>query len=411
MYTPSSASTIYLSPPHMSGREQPYVQSAFASNWIAPLGPNVDAFEQEFCQAVGCRYAVALTSGTAALHLALQLAAIEPGDEVLVSTLTFCASVNPILYLGGRPTFIDSERTSWNMDPNLLTDTLVARARIGRLPKAVVLVHLYGQSANLQPIVETCRYFNISLIEDAAEALGATYKGKAPGTFGLAGIFSFNGNKIITTSGGGMLVSDDEQLIHQARKLATQAREPLPYYEHKEVGYNYRLSNVLAGIGRGQLEVLADRVEARRRNMIYYQKMLGHLPGIQFMPEAPWGRHSRWLTVITINPDEFGADRETVRLALQARNIESRPVWKPMHQQPIYAGYEAVGGAVADDLFARGLCLPSGSNLSNADLVRIAQIISDLHEKAHTTFRLGSVRTPVFSGRAATLNIKSRVRP
>ncbi|MEZ4729019.1 MAG: DegT/DnrJ/EryC1/StrS family aminotransferase [Caldilineaceae bacterium] len=379
MQTQFSSSPIYLSPPHLSGLEQKYVQTAFDTNWVAPLGPNVDAFEQEFCKVVGCRHAVALSSGTAALHLALQLAGIRLGDEVLVSTLTFCASVNPILYLGGYPTFIDSERTSWNMDPNLLIDTLVARARAGRLPKAVVLVHLYGQSANLQPILESCRYFNIPLIEDAAEALGATYQGKAPGAFGHMGIFSFNGNKIITTSGGGMLVSDDAQIMQYARKLATQAREPTPHYEHVEVGYNYRLSNVLAGVGRGQLQVLEDRVQARRRNAAYYMHALAHLPGIQFMPEASWGRHSRWLTVITIDPKRFGADRERVRLALQANNIEARPVWKPMHQQPIYRGYECVGGSVADDLFQHGLCLPSGSNMSNADLARVTKVICDLH--------------------------------
>ena len=366
---------IYLSPPHMSGREQQFIQEAFDTNWIAPLGPNVDAFEQEFCEATGAGHALALSAGTAALHLALHLAGVGPGDEVLVSTLTFSASVNPILYLGGYPTFIDSERASWNMDPDLLCQTLKARAAAGRLPKAVILVHLYGQSADIDPILEICDHYQIPLIEDAAESLGATYKGRAPGTFGQAGIFSFNGNKIITTSGGGMLVSDDEAYIAHARKLSTQARDPAPHYQHSEIGYNYRMSNVLAGIGRGQLQVLPQRVEARRRNFDHYRRALGDLPGIDFMPEAPWGQSNRWLTVLTINPHQFGAGRETVRLALEEENIESRPVWKPMHLQPIFAGYESAGGAVAEDLFEHGLCLPSGSNLSDADLDRVVSVV------------------------------------
>jgi dTDP-4-amino-4,6-dideoxygalactose transaminase len=371
-----TSSRIYLSPPHMSGREQEYIAEVFASNWIAPLGPQVDAFEQEFCAATGAQHALALSSGTAALHLALRLTGVGPGDEVLVSTLTFSASVNPIRYEGGIPTFIDSERESWNMDPGLLAETLAARAEAGRLPKAVVVVHLYGQSANLAPIMAACQEYGVPLIEDAAEALGATYRGQAPGTFGKAGIFSFNGNKIITTSGGGMLVSDDKAFIDQARKLATQARDPAPHYQHSEIGYNYRLSNVLAGIGRAQLAVLADRVRARRANFDYYYQALSPLPGLQFMPEAAWGRHNRWLTVLTIDPARFGADREAVRLALEAENIEARPVWKPMHLQPVFAGYAAVGGRVAEALFRDGLCLPSGSSLSRADLARVVDIIS-----------------------------------
>ncbi|MCB9433793.1 MAG: DegT/DnrJ/EryC1/StrS family aminotransferase [Ardenticatenaceae bacterium] len=368
---PHTSPRIYLCPPHMSGYEQQYVQEAFASNWLAPLGPNVDAFEAEFCAAVGSRYGLATTSGTAALHLALRLLDVGTGDEVLVSTFTFCASVNPILYQGGIPTFIDSEAVSWNMDPNLLEDTLRRRARAGRKPKAVVLVHLFGQSADLDPIVALCQQYGVPLVEDAAEAVGATYKGKAPGTFGTLGVFSFNGNKIITTTGGGMLVSDDAVLMAQARKLATQAREDAPHYEHTEVGYNYRMSNVLAGIGRGQLRVLAERVAAHRQNFAFYQEALRHLPGIRFMPEAPWGCHSRWLTCLTIDPTQFGADREAVRLALEADNIEARPVWKPMHMQPVYAGYEAVGGGVSAGVFAQGLCLPSGSGLTVADLGRV----------------------------------------
>jgi pyridoxal phosphate-dependent aminotransferase EpsN len=366
---------IYLSPPHISGREQLYIQQVFESNWIAPLGPQVDAFEQEFAAAIGSPYALALSSGTAALHLALLVAGVGPGDEVLVSTLTFSASVNPIVYVGGRPTFIDSERESWNMDPALLAETLDARAEAGRLPKAVLPVHLYGQSANLDPILAACERHNVTVIEDAAEALGATYKGQSAGTFGVMGAFSFNGNKIITTSGGGMLVSADKGLIDHARKLATQARDPAPHYQHTEIGYNYRMSNVLAAIGRGQLEVLEERVQARRHNFDYYRHALGDLPGISFMPEATWGRCNRWLTVIVVDPEQFGADREVIRLALEANNIEARPVWKPMHLQPVFAGYEHVGGAVAVALFRDGVCLPSGSNLTEAELERIVNVV------------------------------------
>jgi pyridoxal phosphate-dependent aminotransferase EpsN len=297
-----SHARMFLSPPHLSGLEQQYVADAFATNWVTPLGPHVDAFEREFAEVVGADHAVALSSGTAALHLALQLAGVGPGDEVLASTLTFVASVNPIAYLGAKPVFIDSEASSWNMDPVLLEETLEQKARAGRLPKAVVVVHLYGQSANLDPIVAACARHEIPLIEDAAEALGASYKGRAPGTFGAAGIYSFNGNKIITTAGGGMLVTPDGALATHARKLATQARDPAPHYEHSEIGYNYRLSNVLAAIGRGQLKVLEERVAARRRNFALYAEALGDLPGIAFMPEAAWGTHTRWLTTLTIDP-------------------------------------------------------------------------------------------------------------
>jgi pyridoxal phosphate-dependent aminotransferase EpsN len=366
---------IYLSPPHMTGRERDYVDEAFATNWIAPVGPHIEAFEREFSEYVGTPHAVAVTSGTAALHLALLLAGVGPGDEVMVSTLTFAASVNPIRYLGAQPIFVDSEEASWNMDPDLLTEALAAKARVGRLPKAVVVVHLLGQSADIDRILEVCHHYGIPLIEDAAEALGATYKGTSPGTFGRAGIFSFNGNKIITTSGGGMLVSDDANLINWARKLATQARDPAPHYQHSEVGFNYRLSNVLAGIGRGQLSALEDRVAARRRNFDFYARALEDVPGIGFQPEASWGRHARWLSAITIDPAEFGADREMVRLALAEANIESRPIWKPMHQQPVFAGCLTIGGSVADDLFTRGLCLPSGSNLTEDDLSRVVAVI------------------------------------
>jgi pyridoxal phosphate-dependent aminotransferase EpsN len=359
----------------MSGLEESLVADAFASNVIAPLGPHVDGFEREFAEAVGASHAVAVSSGTAALHLALRLVGVGLGDEVLVSTLTFVASVNPILYLGATPVFIDSERISWNMDPTLLGETLEARARAGRMPKAVVVVHLYGQSANLAPIGDICRRFDVALVEDAAEALGASYRGRSPGTFGRAGIYSFNGNKIITTSGGGMLVAEDRDLIDHARKLASQAREPAAHYEHGEIGYNYRLSNVLAAIGRGQLRVLRERVAARRRNFAFYLEALGGLTGITLMPEAPWGQHSRWLTCLTVDPRAFGMDRERLRAALEADNIEARPVWKPMHLQPVFGHYQHIGGTVAEDLFTHGLCLPSGSSLSTGDLERIARVV------------------------------------
>jgi dTDP-4-amino-4,6-dideoxygalactose transaminase len=373
----ANGNRIYLSPPHMSGREQAYVQDAFDTNWIAPLGPHVDAFEREFSAATGARHSAALSSGTAALHLALILLGVSDGDEVLVSDLTFSASVNPVLYCGGMPTFIDSDDASWNMDPSLLAETLEARGRAGRLPRAVIVVHLYGQSADLDPIIAACQRWDVPLVEDAAEALGASYKGRQPGTFGRLGFFSFNGNKVITTSGGGMLVSDDEALIAHARKLATQARDSAPHYQHSEIGYNYRLSNVLAAIGRGQLEVLEERVQARRRNFDFYEMALRETPGVGFMPEAPWGRHSRWLSCITIDPDVFGTDRETVRMALEANNIEARPVWKPMHLQPVFAASEVVGGAVGARLFEQGLCLPSGSNLTIPELERVVSIIQD----------------------------------
>jgi pyridoxal phosphate-dependent aminotransferase EpsN len=366
---------IYLSSPHMGADEFELVRDAFATNWIAPLGPHVDAFEREFAAHVGSPHAAALSSGTAALHLALRLIGLRAGEEVFCSSLTFSASANPIAYEGGRPVFIDAERSSWNMDPARLAEALADRARVGRLPRAVILVHLYGQSADLDAIAALCAQHGVTLIEDAAEALGATYKGITPGTRGRMGIFSFNGNKIITTSGGGMLVSAEAALMDKARFLATQARDPAPHYQHSEIGFNYRLSNVLAAIGRGQLRVLAERVAARRANCAFYQKAFADLPGIEFMPEAPWGTSSRWLTCIVVDAEKFGVDREAIRLALAAENIEARPVWKPMHLQPVFADCARFGGEVAEDLFARGLCLPSGSNLTSAELGRVAAVV------------------------------------
>jgi dTDP-4-amino-4,6-dideoxygalactose transaminase len=373
---------ILLSTPHMGEHEYKFVTEAFETNWIAPIGPHVDAFEREFCQTVGSSNAAAVTSGTAALHLALKLVGVGVGDEVFCSSLTFSASANPIAYLGAKPVFIDSDRTSWNMDPDLLVAALAQKAKLGKLPKAVILVHLYGQSADIDPILKACEQYGVPMIEDAAEALGALYKGKSPGTFGKIGIFSFNGNKIITTSGGGMLVSEDPAITSKARFLATQARDPAPHYQHSEIGYNYRLSNVLAGIGRGQLMVLKDRVNSRRHNCEVYEQALGQIPGIEFMPEAEWSYATRWLTCLTIDPVAFGADREQVRLALADAQIEARPVWKPLHMQPIFQDCECFGGEVSEDLFERGLCLPSGSNLTDAELQRVIDTILKVRASA-----------------------------
>ena len=370
---------ILLSTPHIGSQELEFVKQAFDTNWIAPVGPHIDAFEQEFCQITGTSYAAAVSSGTAALHLALQLVGVGSGDEVFCSTLTFAATANPIIYLGAKPVFIDSDRISWNMNPELLQEALQKRAYFGKLPKAVILVHLYGQSADIEPILQVCDQYNIPLIEDAAEALGATYKGLSPGTFGRVGIYSFNGNKIITTSGGGMLVSDDDKLVMKAKFLATQARDPAPHYQHSEIGYNYRLSNVLAGIGRGQLQVLNQRVAARRRNFEIYQSALGDLPGIEFMPEANFGHSTRWLTALTIVTEAFGADREYIRLQLAKQQIEARPVWKPLHLQPVFSECECIGGEIGEDLFVRGLCLPSGSNLTDEDLERVISVIKAIY--------------------------------
>ncbi len=370
---------LYLSPPHLTGHERTFVQDVFASNWIAPLGPHVDAFEREFAAAVGSPHAVALSSGTAAIHLALVTAGIGPGDDVVTSTLTFAATAFAIRYVGARPVFIDSQASSWNLDPALLAEWLELRAAGNRLPKAVLPVHLYGQSCDLDPILQACARWNVPVIEDAAEALGSAYKGAAPGTLGRAGIFSFNGNKIITTSGGGMLVTSDEALARHVRKLATQARESAPHYEHREVGYNYRLSNICAAVGRAQLAALPQRVQARRANFDHYVQLLADLPGLEFQPEVPWSTHTRWLSCLLIDPSLFGADRDEVRLALEANNIEARPIWKPMHQQPVFAGCEIVGGSVADRCFELGLCLPSGSQLTAVDRERVASVIRRVH--------------------------------
>lgn len=365
----------------MSGMELELVKEAFATNWIAPLGPHVDGFEKEFANYVGVPHAAALSSGTAALHLALRLVGMKPGDEVICSSLTFSASANPIAYEGGHPVFIDAEKKSWNMDPNLLEEELADCAARGRLPRAVIVVDLYGQCADYDPIVEICARYDVPIIQDAAESLGADYKGRKSGGQGLLAAFSFNGNKIITTSGGGMLVSQDPALIERARYLATQARDPAPHYQHSQIGFNYRMSNVLAGIGRGQLRALPDRVAARQKNFAAYKAALGDLPGFEFMPVADHGTPNCWLSCLTIDPEKFGASREDVRLALEASNIESRPVWKPLHMQPVFADCRKRGGSVGEALFANGLCLPSGSSLSENDHATVCQIIRQTPEK------------------------------
>ena len=400
----SNNGRIFLSPPHMSGEEMKYIQEAFDSNYIAPLGPQVDAFEAEFSEKVGISNVVALSSGTAAMHLALRNLDIKPEDEVFASTLTFIGSVSPVVFEGATPVFIDAERTSWNMDPVLLASELKKCHKNGKLPKAVVPTDLYGQCADYDQILKICKPYGIPVIVDSAEALGAGYckmesnTWKHAGVGAKAAVFSFNGNKIITTSGGGMLASDDQEFIEQARKLSQQARESLPYYEHIEIGYNYRMSNILAAIGRGQLRVLEERVNRKREIFEYYQKALGHLPGINFMPEPAYSRSNRWLTVVLIDKDQFGASPEEVRLALEDANIESRPVWKPMHMQPVFnphitqidADYKketnrdgkkrrykarVVGGEVAEDLFTKGLCLPSGTAMTEGDLERVVSVI------------------------------------
>src|SRR5271157_2159385 len=366
---------IYLSPPHMSGKESQFVNDAFSSNWIAPIGPQVDAFEKEFCAVTGAKHAAAVSSGTAALHLAMILAGVRSGDEVLCSTFTFAGSAFPIVYQGAMPVFVDAEEQSWNMDPQLLERAILDRKKKGKRIKAAIVVHLYGQSADLDPIADICRRHNITLIEDAAESLGATYKGKHTGTMARIGIFSFNGNKIVTTSGGGMLVSPEKNLVDKARFLATQARDSAPHYEHSHIGYNYRLSNVCAAIGRGQLAVLQKRIERKREIFALYRRNFAAMSGFSFMPEADWGVSNRWLTCLTIDPKRAGFASEDARLALEKENIESRPLWKPMHLQPVFANAPAYVNGVSARLFANGLCLPSGTAMRDEDINRVVAIV------------------------------------
>jgi pyridoxal phosphate-dependent aminotransferase EpsN len=347
----------------MSGHEEEYVRKAFASNWLSTVGPNITALEQDFESRLG-RPAVLLASGTAAIHLALRLLGVGSGDEVFCSTLTFVASANAVRYLGAEPVFLDSDYATWNLDPDILADALRERARSNRLPRAVIIVHLYGQCADMDPIREMCRRYEVPIVEDAAEALGATYKTKDAGTLGHVAAFSFNGNKIITTTGGGMLVTQTPEWASKARFWATQAREPGIAYHHAEIGYNYRMSNVLAGIGLAQFRVLDLRVQQRRAIAFRYRDAFADLPGISFMPQAAYGVHTNWLSCFLIDEAQFGCSRDDLIRGLDANGIESRPVWKPMHLQPLYADNPCYGGSVASDLFRRGICLPSSSSLS-----------------------------------------------
>lgn len=373
---------IFLSPPHMSGNEQKYIDEAFATNWIAPLGPHIDAFEKEIAAYTGMKDAAAVSSGTAALHLALNLLDVGKGDRVFCSSFTFIASANPICYLGAEPVFIDSEPETWNMSPQALERALDEAIKEGWLPKAVVVVNLYGQSAKMSEIMKLCDQYEIPIIEDAAESLGSSYKGKKSGSFGKIGIFSFNGNKIITTSGGGMLVSDDVELLKRARFLATQARDIAPHYQHSTIGYNYRMSNLLAGVGRAQLEVLDERVEARRAIYKKYEEAFASRIGIGFMPELADSRSNRWLTAMTVNEQETGVSIPLLIEALAEQNIEARPVWKPLHMQPVFAGAKfyahSENEVVCEQLFKTGICLPSGSSMSVVEQVRVVDCINDL---------------------------------
>jgi pyridoxal phosphate-dependent aminotransferase EpsN len=390
---------ILLSVPHMGGNEETYVREAFATNWLSTVGPNLTAFEREFSTRIGLP-AVALSSGTAALHLALRLVGVGPGDEVFCSTLTFVPAANAIVYQGGVPIFVDSDRATWNLDSDVLASALRERAAANRLPKALVVVHLYGQSADMDPILHACAEYGIAVIEDAAEAVGTLYKGKPAGTLGDVGVYSFNGNKIVTTTGGGMLVSSSERMVEKARFWSQQARDPGIAYEHSEVGYNYRMSNVLAGIGCGQLEVLDLRIQQRRAIAFRYRDAFAGLPGISLMPQASYGLHTNWLSCFLLEEEKFGCARDELIRVLDAANIESRPVWKPMHLQPLYAGCERYGGDVAEDLFRRGICLPSSSSLTEEDQLHVVNAVrrtagmGELHELSQTT-RIQSERLPV----------------
>ena len=370
---------IFLSPPHMSGREEEYIKEAFASNWVAPLGPNVTAFEKEVAAYAGVKGALAVSSGTAAIHLALRLLGVGQGDIVFCSSLTFIGSVNPVLYLGATPVFIDSEPNSWNMSPVALEKAFLWAEKAGKRPKAVIIVDLYGQSADFDSLLAICNCYGVPVVEDAAEAMGSTYKGKACGTLGKFGIYSFNGNKIITTSGGGMLLSDDTEALEKALFWATQARDRAPWYQHSEMGYNYRMSNIVAAIGRGQLTVLDERVKARREVFKRYKEALGDIPGVGFMPEASYGQANRWLTVMTLESNQTSITPMQIIEALEAENIEARPVWKPMHLQPLFAECmyftHEDNVSISDRLFSSGVCLPSGSSLSVDDQQRVIDCV------------------------------------
>jgi len=372
---PSMADRIFLSPPHMSGNELEYVKQAFESNYIAPTGPQLNRFEEMFRDLTGFKHALAVVNGTSAIHLALRTLGVGAGDKVLASSLTFIGSVSPIVFQNAEIVFIDSDPQTWNLDPNLLEDELKRMKAANDLPKAVLPTELYGQACDLDRIVKICDSFDVPVVCDSAESLGASYKGRSVGRSARAAAFSFNGNKIITTSSGGMLASDDEELIEHCRYLATQARQPVRHYEHHDIGYNYRMSNVLAAIGMGQLEALPSRVDRKREVFAEYQSRLGDLPGINFMEEAEYGKCNRWLTVATIDADAFGATPEEIIIALEKENIESRPVWKPLHMQKAFAQFRSVGGDVARTFFENGICFPSGTAMTSDDLDRICSVI------------------------------------
>lgn len=371
---------IWLSSPHTSGRELKYLQEALDTNLIAPLGPNVNQFETEIAEYVGMKYASALSSGTAAIHLALILAGVEQGDEVIASSFTFSATVNPIKYVNAIPILIDSEPGTWNMSPAELERAITDRISKGKKPKAIIVVHLYGMPAMMEEIMEIATRYDIPLIEDAAEALGSKYKEKKLGSFGIMNILSFNGNKIITTSGGGALLSDNEELINRSRFLATQARDKAPHYQHSTIGYNYRMSNIVAGIGRGQMEVLDERIEKRRENFFFYKKQLAEFTGITFQEEPDADYYSNhWLTTILIDPAKCnGKTREDIRLYLESKNIETRPLWKPMHLQPVFADCPAYINGVSEKLFDIGLCLPSSSNITDKEREMVVAEIKNI---------------------------------
>ena len=369
---------ILLSPPDVRGREREMVMAAIDTNWIAPAGPDLDAFEAELAVATGRSHCVGLSSGTAGLHLALETAGVSAEDTVLVSTLTFVATANALHQLGAQPIFIDSDKATWNMDPALVDETLANCAAVESLPKAVVPVDLYGQCANYSDLVPICAKYGVPIIADSAESLGASHAGAPAGSFGQTAVLSFNGNKIITASGGGAITTDDEEIAFRVRHLATQAREPAPYYEHVDRGYNYRMSNILAALGRAQLETLDERVDRRRSFNSGYRDLFESVPGIEVMPEAPNSRTTFWLTAITVDPVVSSTRNEEIRLALEAENIESRPVWKPMHLQPAYSEERSVLSGVADRLFATGLCLPSGSGMTDSDFDRVLSTLGKI---------------------------------
>ncbi|MCF0042339.1 DegT/DnrJ/EryC1/StrS family aminotransferase [Dyadobacter fanqingshengii] len=366
---------IWLSPPHMGGTEMTYIQQAFESNWIAPVGTNVTAFEKQIAEFIGFGHVAALSSGTAALHLALVMLGVGKGDVVICQSLTFAASANPVVYQGGIPVFVDSEPHTWNICPDALEQAIKQCFNKGKKPKAIIIVHLYGMPARIGEILALCNYYDIPLIEDAAEALGSEYRGRKAGSFGTFGIFSFNGNKIITTSGGGVLWSADSEVINKAKFLAAQARDPAPHYEHSVIGYNYGLSNVSAGIGRGQMEVLKTRIAQRRAIYDFYQKALQNLPGLSFQNESAECFSNRWLTALSFDFQQSGISPEMLMAELESRNIESRHLWKPMHLQPVFRDALYFGGTVAEQLFQTGICLPSGSSLLPGDLEQVRDAI------------------------------------